>query len=415
MTPSVFFRCDVDAEQEIRRRIGEHGRITFAEFMEVAQFWPRGGYYSVPGNVGSTGDFYTAPTAHPAFGALVCVQAFQMWGLLGRPPAFWVVEIGAASGLLCRDIVDYSVHLPGGFGDSLRYVCLDRFPSWDPEAGWPADLAMKVATLAAVGVPLRGITGCFLSNELIDSFPVHRVTAQGGALKEVYVILEGGDLVEVVDHPSTPELEERLNSLGLVLPDGVQAEINLAMGPWLQQVSSALDRGFLLTVDYGHTAAELYSQHRRRGTLTGFRKHAQTDSLYRSIGKQDMTAHVDFTSLEKLGRSCGLEVLGNTQREFLNNLGIDSFLGSLRASGLKQREVEASRLGMMDIIRPGGMGEFKVMAAGKGVGSPSLWGFERSPELEGLLEELPVPLLTPRHMPLLEGRYPHRAIDWEEL
>ena len=70
---------------------------------------------------------------------------------------------------------------------------------------------------------------------------------------------------------------------------------------------------------------------------------------------------------------------------------------------------------MMDIIRPGGMGEVKVMAAGKGVGSPSLWGFERSPELEGLLEELPVPLLTPRHMPLLEGRYPHRAIDWEEL
>ena len=201
---------------------------------------------------------------------------------------------------------------------------------------------MKVATLAAVGVPLRGITGCFLSNELIDSFPVHRVTAQGGALKEVYVTLEGGDLVEVVDHPSTPELGGTSElpgprpsrrrpgrdkpGHGAVAPAGI-------LGP---------GQGVLLTVDYGHTAAELYSQHRRRGTLTGFRKHAQTDSLYRSIGKQDMTAHVDFTSLEKLGRSCGLEVLGNTQREFLNNLGIDSFLGSLRASGLKQREVEAT-------------------------------------------------------------------------
>ena len=406
----------MDAEQEIRRRIRKHGRITFAEFMEVAQFWPRGGYYSVPGNIGSTGDFYTAPTAHPAFGALLCVQVFQMWRLLGRPPTFWVVEMGAADGLLCRDIVEYSLHLPEGFGDSLRYVCLDRFPSWDAEAEWPADLAGKPEALAALGVPLSGITGCFLSNELIDSFPVYRVTAQGGALKEVYVTLEGEDLVDVVDHPSTPELKERLDSLGLALPDGVHAEINLAMGPWLQQVSSALDRGFLLTVDYGHTAAELYSQHRRRGTLTGFRNHSQTDSLYRSIGKQDMTAHVDFTSLEKLGQPLGLEVMGsNAQREFLNNLGLGSFLGSLRASGLKQHEVEANRLGMVDIIRPGGMGEFKVLASGKGVGSPSLWGFERSPELEGVLEELPVPLLTPRHMPLLEGRYPHQSVDWEEL
>jgi len=384
--------------------------------MEVAQFWPRGGYYSVPGNIGPTGDFYTAPTAHPAFGALLCVQVFQMWRLLGRPPTFWVVEMGASSGLLCRDIVEYSLHLPEGFGDSLRYVCLDRFPSRDPEAEWPADLAGKVETLAAVGMPMRGITGCFLSNELIDSFHVHRVTAQEGALKEVYVTLEGEDLVEVVDHPSTPELEERLDSLGLVLPDGAQAEINVAIRPWLEQVSSALDSGFLLTVDYGHTAAELYSQARRRGTLTGFRKHAQTDSLYRSIGKQDMTAHVDFTSLEKLGRSLGLEVLGfNTQGEFLYNLGLGSFLGSLRASGLKQREVESNRLGMIDIIRPGGMGAFKVLVCCKGVGSPSLWGFERSPELEEMLEELPVPLLTPRHMPLLEGRYPHRAVDWEEM
>ena len=90
-------------------------------------------------------------------------------------------------------------------------------------------------------------------------------------------------------------------------------------------------------------------------------------------------------------------------------------MGSLPATGLKQREIDANRMSMLDIVKPGGMGEFKVLAQGKGVGVPALWGFGHSPELETVLNGLPVPLLTSLHMPLIAGRYPHLAFEWEEL
>ena len=407
----------MDIESEIVRRIRERGRITFAEFMELALFWPEGGYYSNPDNIGAEGDFYTAPGAHPTFGALLCMQVFQMWQLLDRPSTFRLVEMGAGSGLLCHDIVGYATHISPEFANSLRYLCLDRYTSPGVESRLPNESGGKVERLAAQSVPLRGVVdGCFISNELVDSLPVHRVAMDGGGLKEIFVTLEDGKLVEVPDSPSTPALEERLDSLGISLEEGFSAEINLAIQPWMEEVSSALERGFLLTVDYGHLATELYSPSRRRGTLTCFYRHTQTDDPYLRIGRQDITAQVDFTSMVEVGRSHGLEPLGfNTQREFLHSLGLRQFMACLRVSGLRQREVEANRLGMLDIARPGGLGKFKVLAQGKGVGSPSLWGFEPSREPGEMLDRLPLPLLTLLHVPLLEGRYPHLNFEWEEL
>lgn len=439
ITPTVPYG---DVELEIHRRIGERGRITFAEFMQLALFWPRGGYYSRLNNVGPKGDFYTAPGAHPSFGALISLQVYQMWVLLDCPSTFWLVDTGAGDGLLCRDVVTYSAHLPGKFSDSLRYLCLDRLPIHGVESQLPIKATGRVTRLASENIPLRGMQGCFISNELVDSFPVHRVTVQGGTLKELYVTLEDGRLGDALGPPSTPRLQERLDSLGILLPEGFSTEINLAMEPWMKEVSSALEQGFVITIDYGQPAVEIYSHIRKRGTLTCFYGHTQTDDPYRRIGRQDITAQVDFTSLGQIGMSHGLQPLGfNTQREFLQNLGLMRFVRRLATSGLSQREVEANRLGMMDIIRQEGMGAFKVLVQGKnlpyayngrsaedhlsqasGVAvqdlnmePPSLWGCRPSPELGALVDGLPLPTLTSQHMPLLEGRYPHLAFRWEEL
>ena len=402
------------AELEIRRRIEERDRITFAEFMELALFWPDGGYYSSPDNIGPRGDFYTAPGAHPVFGALVCLQTFQMWQLIGRPESFWLVEMGAGTGLLCHDVASYSPYISRDFADSLRYLCLDRFASPGVEAELPDDTVARVQRIASSGLSLKGVTGCLLSNELIDSFPVHRLTLSDGELKEVYVTLKGGELTEVLDVPSTPALGKRLGSLDIALVEGAHAEVNLPALAWLEEAAAALETGFLLTIDYGHSAAELYS--RRQGTVTCYYNHTQVDSLYRRVGEQDITAQVDFTSLEEVGRSLEFEHLGTvTQREFLQNLGIGQLIARLSLEGLGQPEADANRLGMLELIRPGGMGEFKVLAQGVGVGTPPLWGIEPSQEVGDLLKEAPFPLRTRNHMPLLESRYPHLAFDWEEL
>ena len=405
----------MDLHTEISRRIQERGRLTFAEYMELALYWPEGGYYYDPGNIGPGGDFYTAPGAHPAFAALLCVQLFQMWRLLGGPSAFWIVEMGAGTGLLCHDLVRYSSHMPSKFHESLRYLCLDRLAAPGLESRLQLGSRRHVGRLNAESIPLRGIIGCILSNELVDSFPVHRVTVEQGELREIYVTLEEGKLAEVIDSPSSPCLAERLTSLDIRLAEGSTAEINLAIGPWLEGVSSSLERGFLLTIDYGHPATELYSHQRRRGTLTCFYRHTQTDNPYVRVGSQDISAHVDFTTLVSEGRRHGLEPLGfGTQTEFLKNLGIQRLLRRLQSTGLKQREIDANRMGILEIMRPGGMGDFKVSCQGKGVGGLRVWGFDASnPEAE--LWEMPVPTLESHHMPLFEGRYPHSDIEWGEL
>ena len=403
----------MDAEQEIHNRIGEHGRITFAKFMEIALFWPTGGYYSRQHNIGPTGDFYTGPKAHPAFGALLSIQLLQMWQLLDRPSPFWVIEMGANDGLLARDIISYCAYLPPDFRDCIRYMCLDRSSrqGLDEEASYRE--LPSIQRVTASFAPLRNVIGCFLSNELMDSFPVHRVTMVDGHLQEVYVALQDGKLVEQVDAPSTPALEEQLSSVGVKLPEGFKAEVNLALPPCMDDVGAALAKGFVVTVDYGGHAEEIYSRQDGRSTLSCYYQHTQVNDPYQRIGRQDITAHVDFTSLVLQGRRRGLEALGYVaQAQFLKALGLSQLLRRLRIEGLGQREVDVNSMGMLDLVRPGGMGDFKVLVQGKNVGAPSLWGLQPSADAASILDHLPIPLRAAEHTPLLEGRYPHDSYEW---
>lgn len=368
---------NMNPEQEIRRRVQQSGAITFAEFMAVALFWPQGGYYLGPEPIGASGDYYTSPMAHPAFGALLAQQLFQMWQLLNCPPKFTVVETGAGNGLLCHDLVAHSAHLPPEFRRSLRYICLDRRPSAGAEKNLANTGGMTlVARAAAGGLPLQTFVGCVLSNEFLDSFPVHQVTVRQGNLREVYVGLRGEELVEIIGEPSTPALAARLADVGVEMTEGQTAEINLGLDQWAQQVAAALDTGFVITFDYGDRAEELYSpEQRHRGTLTTFHRHTQTDAPFRHIGRQDITAQVDFTSVVNAGRRAGLEYLGiRNQGQFLSSLGLDQFRRRLASLGLPDSIVQANRAGMLDLARPGGLGDFKVLAQGKGVGAAAVVG-----------------------------------------
>ena len=402
------------AEAEIHRRITQRGRITFAEFMDIALYHPEGGYYTSRNPVGPEGDFYTSPSVHPAFGALLAVQLFQMWDLLERPSPFTVVEPGAGNGLLCRDIVTAAASLPDEFARSLRYVCLDRraFPGHDSGL-------TGVGRVASPDIPLRGIVGCVLSNELLDAMPVHQVTISRGRLCEVYVALQGDQIVERATHPSTPLLSERLAELGIELGEAQTAEINLALDAWVKAAVDSLDRGFLLTIDYGRPADELYSAiDRFRGTLTTFHRHLQTDRPLERIGQQDMSAQVDFTTLARAGARNGLRFLDYAnQAAFLRNLGLERL--QRRPPAGPPRLAQSSRAGMRELEKPGGLGDFKVMAQGKNVGSPELWGFHLSEGPLELMAQLPPIMPTADHIDLLAGRYPLQEIEievpWERL
>ena len=406
-------------ESEIRRRIQQRGPITFAEFMELALYWPGWGYYAggtgAAAPFGAAGDYYTSPFAHPAFGALLAIQLYQCWQLLDCPNPFALVELGAGNGLLCRDIRAAAAQLPGGFGNALRYICIDRY---SPPRFELAGAGLGVARVMASGLPLRGLCGVILSNELLDAFPVHQVRPEQGRLQEVYIAVDAtGALVEILGEPSTPALAARLGELDIRLAEGQTAEINLQLDNWAGEIAAALDAGFVLTIDYGRPAAELYASRRRpRGTLTTYYRHTQTDAPLQRIGRQDITAQVDFTSVVNAGRRAGLTPLGFVnQEQLLRNLGFDRFRRRLAALPLARAELAANRAGLLALVNPDGMGNFKALVQGKGVGRPNLWGFAPSPEAGALTAKLPFPYLTERHIALPRGWAAAGEMDWEGL
>jgi len=171
----------------------------------------------------------------------------------------------------------------------------------------------------------------------------------------------------------------------------------------------------VLTVDYGRDAKDLYDpESRPRGTLVTYHQHVQTDAPLTLIGNQDITAQVDFTSVACAGERAGLETVGLvTQRGFLANLGHGQFQEKLRNQALLAQQMQANRSGMLDLVRPGGLGEFKVFVQGKNVGSPTMWGLERSPEAAAMVDGLPVPLLTGEHLSLPDGRFTGGEMEFE--
>jgi SAM-dependent MidA family methyltransferase len=202
-------------------------------------------------------------------------------------------------------------------------------------------------------------------------------------VKEVFVKLACGNFTEVLDEPSSPRIEERIASLGLSLPEGFRGEVNLSLEDWTCQISHALDRGFILTIDYGQQATDLYAPENNQGTLVCHQRHAVRRDPYTDIGQQDITCLVDFTTLMRLGEAHGLLTVGYIpQRQFLTNLGFSSLLDALDMRGLSSARTALSRIAMMTLVDPEEYGDFKVLAQAKGVGlGAGLLGFANKPRI----------------------------------
>jgi SAM-dependent MidA family methyltransferase len=358
--------------------------MTFAQFMQACLYSPRGGFYAARDTRIST-HFGTAPMSHPVFGALLARQLAQMWHLLGDPPVFQVIEVGSGDGALAQAIVQACGRMAPRLAQALYYVAADYEPRWlespanslawdhgtgDARSPPRRDALVGVQRVKTDGLrAFRQVVGCILCNELLDNFPVHRFAIQGGSVKEVFVTLAGGQLTEVLDEPSSPRLAERLTSLGVSLPEGYRGEVNLAMEDWTYQLSQALDRGFVLTIDYGQLAPDLYSPQNHQGTLVCYHRHVASRDPYQHLGQQDITCQVDFTSLMRLGERHGLATVGYTlQRQFLMNLGFSSCLDALQTQGLSAARRALSRMAMLALVDPEDYGDFKVLAQAKGLG-----------------------------------------------
>lgn len=300
----------------IIQKIRSEGPVSFRDYMEMALYYPDLGYYtSEPAKTGMNGDYYTTPYLTSEFGALIARQLEEMWALLGHGP-FTVVEFGAGSGFLCHDILNYLKSYSPLY-DSLNYYIVERSPVMLMLE--KKHLHEKVTWYNSI-LEVPGITGCVLSNELVDNFPVHQVLMQQ-QLMEIFVNYEN-DFKETLK-PAGRNLTDYFAELQVTLPKGFRTEANLDALTWLKGVSCFLKRGYVITVDYGHPSSVLYSNSKKDGTLISYRNHEVNENLYEHIGQQDITSHVNFSALSHWGLKFGLEYQGLIdQSEFLLNLGL---------------------------------------------------------------------------------------------
>src|SRR3990172_5995687 len=356
---------------EIKKQIEKKGRITFAEFMDIALYWPGKGYYTSE-NVrwGKDGDYLTSIDVSPVFGRLLAHQINEMWQNLGSPPQFSIIEVGAGREELSFHIRDTIKKLFPEFYKAVDFQLVDVNPIHIQK------LEERTSFHSSIEDIKPGITGCIISNELIDAFPVHRVVEMDGRLKEIYVGYDDAGFMDIRGELSSDGLNDYLEKIGIKLEQGQKAEINLKALDWIKSIGALLERGFVITIDYGLPARELF-RHNRNGNLLCYYMHTMNNNPFHQIGYQDITAKVDFTSLAATGRDAGLEVTGfTTQFYFFMGIGALGEFKEVEELNMGNLDAFQWNQGIKDLMIPGGMGDdFKVLIQHKGVEAPLLKGF----------------------------------------
>jgi SAM-dependent MidA family methyltransferase len=343
--------------------------------MQQALYHPEHGYYSSGrASIGRRGDYFTSVSVGPLFGQLLAAQFAQMWERLDQIDNFVIVEQGAHHGDFARDVLGSARKRWPEFFTALRYRIVE--PSsilQDRQSQTLAEYEGKIEWRDSIDA-LEPFTGVHFSNELLDAMPVHLICSRGAVAgataesqwNEKFVGWCNDQFVFV----EQPTMEPRLAKLP-VRPAGYEAEINLAALDWIDNLSSKLQRGFVLVVDYGLARGESYASHRTHGTLQVRAQHRHLASPFEQIGCADITAHVDWTGLVERAEARGLQVHGFTdQHHFI--AGIISGLAALPQDSKTKRALQT-------LLHPEMLGRaFQVLALAKDVDrvAPPLAGFK---------------------------------------
>jgi SAM-dependent MidA family methyltransferase len=359
--------------QIIREKINKEGPIPFETFMNLALYDPEWGYYMTDTiKIGAYGDFYTSPHLHPIFGWLLAVQLDEMKRMMGNPDNFTVLEIGAGRGYLAEGILEF-VQKTLNWKGNWKYVIVERNPHTVKDQKKILDDYENRITWKTSLAEVDRFCGCIITNELLDALPVHLVL-MNDRFREIYVDSYQNQFKEIYNDLSTPELEAYIKRYKLPEKRGYRTEINLKIKDLLTSAKNILSEGFVFSIDYGYSSREYYAVERSKGTLLCYYMHTLNENPFRNPGNQDISAHVNFTSLRDWGKELGLKTIGYCpQGTFLASLGIEEIVS---------KELEGNPAFQLEFLKIKsllfGMGEsHQVMIQYKGKKDiKSLKGFE---------------------------------------
>ena len=353
-------------ERSLIGHIAKYGPVTFESFMNFVLYDNDQGYYptrrrtSDSKPIGTDGDYFTSPTTHPVFGALLALQLREMWLLLDSPSEFTIVEMGAGDGTLRSDILEYVQQELPDFAQTIQYVATDLVP--------PSNVNGVIDNSC---LPVD-VVGCIISNELLDAYPFNRFIVQDGVVKEIFVDYQGGEFVDSIGEVSEPEITARVDPFLHSLTEGYKGEVNLRLAYWSDSVSAALQRGYVITIDYGYDRPDLYEPSRPSGSMRCYYQHTLSQDPLRRIGKQDITSHVDFTAVDHTLMVNRIKRVGKlSQRQFLFNLGLKDFSDDITlrslAKELSREDSQENLAGIEALIDAEGLGKFKVVVHSKSI------------------------------------------------
>jgi SAM-dependent MidA family methyltransferase len=336
--------------------------------MKAALYDPDGGYYqrSDRKRWGRAGDYRTSPERTELFAATF---ARFFVGLAEEFDELRIVECGAGDGSFAGAVLrTLREQFPAQLART-RYIVYELSADGRRRAQERLSEFGDRVQFCSEWNQVSVKSGIYFSNELLDAFPVHRVVMSEGRFSEYYVDVDsGGNFVWSIGPMSTARLFEFVRAHSIELREGQTIEINFAIDEWLRTVAAKLERGFVVTVDYGAEADELYDPALRPdGTLRGFSRHGFVDDLLAEPGEHDLTTSVNWTQVKAVGEKLGLKTIDfASQDKFLLNAGL---LDQLQYR-LDRAESEAEKVslttGAREMILPGGMASsFQVLVQKK--------------------------------------------------
>jgi SAM-dependent MidA family methyltransferase len=339
------------------------GKISFADYMQLCLYAPGLGYYSAGSHkIGYGGDFTTAPEISPLFSRSL---AHQLIDVLGQLDQGNILEFGAGSGKMAVDILGeldlkqslpehyYIIEASADLRQRQQQTIHDAIPYLEYKVVWLDNLPTN-------------FNGVMLANEVCDAMPVHRLHFKNGLSYERYIVNNDEQLQWCDDELSRTSLIDKAREILSFIGDMEYfTEVNLAAEAWLSSLADNLQHGAVFIVDYGYPQAVYYHPQRSTGTLMCYYQQQGHDNPLILPGLQDITAHVDFTSLAKIAMDKGLDVAGfQSQADFLLAAGITdlcSYNDHDDAFVMLQQATEIKRLTL-----PTAMGEtFKVLTLTK--------------------------------------------------
>ena len=286
-------------EARLRERVQREGPISFYEWMKTALYDEREGYYCVDRvRQGRGGDYRTAPETSPLFAATFANYFAKLFDELGSPDEFTIVEVGAGGGEFAQGVLTtlQSEH-PEVFA-AVNYII---------DENSEVSAARCAARLVDFDDHVDTITGIVFSNELIDAFPANRVEMSNGRLRQLYVGLDNHKFAWVEGDLEEP-VADYCKRIALDLSEGQIAEINLDAEVFIARAAASLQRGYVVTVDYGVERRELLNVLARpQGSLRAFHLHQFADDVLANAGEQDLTTTIDWTQITEAGERAGLQ------------------------------------------------------------------------------------------------------------